>query len=170
MKKVLSYILLFVFIFIINGYSVWLKHLQHQIKHEAELKIKKGIKEKDIDVLTFSLSEYYNIKWTKKYKEFTLNGKMYDVVKIKTKGSKKYIYCINDIKEKQLIARLTRHNRRRNKILNILKKITANKYLSSLVSHNQLNNETTVCFGIYNRRFNSIDIDVYSPPPENILS
>ena len=170
MKKIISYIILLLFVFTTSGYYLLFKHIKHEIHHEVEQKIKNGIDKNELTVFIFLTDEENSIHWIKKNKEFTVNGEMYDVVEIKIKNNKKYIYCLNDIKEKQLIARFTRHNRRRNKILNIIKKVTADKYVPVQATIDQLNNETAVCFGIYNCNFKSITGDVYSPPPQKIIS
>lgn len=43
------------------------------------------------------------IVWQEEGKEFTLNGKFYDVVKIKKLHGKIFLYCLNDKKEERLV-------------------------------------------------------------------
>ncbi len=43
------------------------------------------------------------IEWEENGKEFSLDGKMYDVVKMMVQSGRTYYYCINDEKEEQLL-------------------------------------------------------------------
>jgi hypothetical protein len=47
--------------------------------------------------------ETKNIQWQDDGKEFSLNGEMFDVTKIKKENGKTVLYCINDKKEKELL-------------------------------------------------------------------
>lgn len=44
-----------------------------------------------------------HVTWNKKWKEFILNGEMYDVVREKDINGKTFIYCIKDSEEKKLL-------------------------------------------------------------------
>ena len=46
------------------------------------------------------------IRWKEKNKEFSLDGVLYDVVRIEKREGKTYLFCINDKKEKQLLDNL----------------------------------------------------------------
>ena len=58
--------------------------------------------------LELIIAEQYKnkLEWEEKNKEFSLNGEMYDVAKIKIIDGKTHLYCINDKKEKQLLDNL----------------------------------------------------------------
>ena len=45
-----------------------------------------------------------NMQWKDDGKEFTLNGEMYDVAKVKKVNGKTVLYCVNDKKEKELLS------------------------------------------------------------------
>lgn len=47
--------------------------------------------------------ENNTLVWKDNGKEFSLNGEMYDVAKIKIENGKTVIYCINDTKETRLL-------------------------------------------------------------------
>jgi hypothetical protein len=44
-----------------------------------------------------------NIQWEEEGKEFSLNGEMYDVVKIKKENGNIYIFCVNDDNEDKIL-------------------------------------------------------------------
>ena len=48
------------------------------------------------------------IVWEDDNKEFSIDGVLYDVARIKKIGEKTFLYCINDKKEKQLLDSLTK--------------------------------------------------------------
>lgn len=48
------------------------------------------------------------IGWEDPGKEFSLHGEMFDVVKIEKKNGKIILYCLNDKKEEQVLADLSR--------------------------------------------------------------
>ena len=48
------------------------------------------------------------IEWEEANKEFSLNGVLYDVARIKKLEGKTFLYCINDKKEKQLLDNLVK--------------------------------------------------------------
>ena len=166
MRKYISFILLIIILFFSNGYYLYFKYLQHNIQLEIKHGIRKGLKEKDLSIIIVSLNNEKEIEWTKKNKEFRYKGMMYDIVKTKIKSNKKIYYCINDIKEKKLIANYTKHNRRRNKVLLKLKKILSNKYLPENYSINNKIGKANVYFAEYQFFYKSRFIGTLSPPPK----
>lgn len=49
-----------------------------------------------------------SIRWEEPGKEFSLHGEMFDVAKIEKKNGKIILYCLNDKKEEQVLADLSR--------------------------------------------------------------
>ena len=145
---------------------MYFKYLQNNIQQEIKHKIRKGLKGKDLSIIVVSLNNEKEIEWIKKNKEFRYKGLMYDVVKTKIKNNKKIYYCINDIKEKNLIANYTRHNRRRNKVLLKLKKVLSNKYLPENYSINNKIEKANVYFAKYKFFYKSRFMETLSPPPK----
>jgi len=109
-RKYLSVILLFFFLFNMGGYYLWFNYLKNNIQKEIRREIRKGLSEKDLTLITVPVNDESGICWIKPAKEFTYRGEMYDVVKIKISDNKKFIYCINDIREKKLIADFSKTN------------------------------------------------------------
>lgn len=108
MRKALSILLTFIFLFNIAGYYLWFAVQQKKIKEDVEQQIRKGLSSEDLSVVIVPLNGQNQLKWIKPAKEFRLNGEMYDVVRSKTNGQNKYYYCIIDNKEKKLIANFHR--------------------------------------------------------------
>jgi len=149
-----------------NGYHLYFIYLRHNIHQEVKRIIRKGLQEKDLSVITVSFDNEKEIEWTKKNKEFRYKGLMYDVVRTEIKNDKKIYYCINDVKEKILIANFTRHNRRKNKVLLELKKLLNNKYFPEKYSLNSKVSKANIyfvdCQFLYKSRFK----EILSPPPK----
>jgi hypothetical protein len=72
-----------------------------------EREMLKKIPESALEVL---VAEQYGdkIEWREEDKEFSIDGVLYDVARIKTSGGKTFLYCINDKKEKQLLDDLVK--------------------------------------------------------------
>jgi hypothetical protein len=165
MKKYISFILLIIILFISNGYHLYFSYVQHSIQQEIKHKIRKGLSEKELTQIVISSNNENEITWIKKNKEFRYKGFMYDIVKIKIKNNKKYYYCINDLKEKNLIANYTRHNRRRKNILLRLRKVLSNKYFPEYFSVNIKTNTADIYFAEYQQLYDSVYLETLSPPP-----
>jgi hypothetical protein len=92
------------FLFNIGGYYVWFNVIKNKLQKEIRQEIRQGLSEKDLTLIVVPADDESGICWIKPGKEFTYQGNMFDVVKTKINGNKKFYYCINDIKEKKLIA------------------------------------------------------------------
>lgn len=76
----------------------------HEAKEAARLQILKQIPENYLTKI--QLSENPGIRWEEEGQEFTLNGKMYDVVHIKQEGNEVYLYCFDDDDETGAVQKL----------------------------------------------------------------
>ena len=166
MRKFTSLILLVIILFVSNGYHLYFKYLQYQIQEEVKHEIKNGLNEKDLSLIIVSTKNINKIKWTKKNKEFSYKGEMYDVVKIKTENNKTYFYCLNDVKEKDLIANYSHHNRHKNNILSILKKVLNSKYIQKSLILNSKHGNTDIHFSNFTQLYKSVFSEILSPPPK----
>ena len=104
MRKYISIIVLFIFLFNIGGYYLWFSAIQYGLQKEMEKEIGEGSKDDDLTLIIVPAKGETGVVWIKPDKEFLYKGEMYDVVKIQNKDQKKYYYCLNDSKEKELIA------------------------------------------------------------------
>ena len=93
----------FIILFNIGGYFLLFKLAQYKIYSDIKKEIIRGLSNDDLVLFVYNPDQYSNIKWRAFEKEFSLNGNMYDVVKISQHENLRFLYCINDIKEKKLI-------------------------------------------------------------------
>ena len=112
MKKLLSYIVLILFIYNLAGYYIVFKGWQNGIRKQIRYQIRNDIKLLEIEVLTFSKADLLQnkviLEWEKD-KEFRFNDNMYDVVSRKETTDSITFVCINDRKEKKLIDQFQAH-------------------------------------------------------------
>jgi hypothetical protein len=120
LRKYLSVIVLMFFIFNIVGYYLWFSYVKNNIQKEVRQEIRRGLAEKDLTLITVPIGDESGIRWIKPGKEFTFRGEMYDVVKIKILKDKKIYSCINDTKEKKLIADFAKNNESSSKTKRLL--------------------------------------------------
>jgi len=166
MRKYISLILLIIILFVSNGYHLYFRYLQNNIKQEVKHEIRKGLSENELTLIVVTSENEKQISWIEQNKEFRYNGSMYDVVKSQTKANKTYYYCINDKKEEKLIANYARHNRRRNKTLLKIRKVLSNKYFPENFSINTKTNNADIYFTEYQQNYTSIYLETLSPPPK----
>lgn len=114
-NKLSSFIITIFFLFNSGGYFVYFKLRQWYIQEEIEEELIKKMDESQLSLIIISLNDRSTIHWTRKNKEFSYNGMMYDIVKSKTVNQQRYLYCISDVKEKQLIDNFIKTNNRHNK-------------------------------------------------------
>jgi hypothetical protein len=112
MKRLLIFPLLF--FFALNPLAFYLMLEMHKIRMEAET----GENNKQGNITILVIPEHnppVSFQWKDK-KEFSFEGKYYDIVKLERKDGKLYFSCIRDINEDTLLA--------------FMKKLTGNKYFS----------------------------------------
>jgi hypothetical protein len=107
LKKVVALSLLTIlFTSQVGYYFIYTIH-QYIIKEEMEREMLKKIPESSLEV--FIAGQYGDrIEWREKDKEFSIDGVLYDVARIKRSGGRTFLYCINDKKEKQLLDDLVK--------------------------------------------------------------
>ncbi|MEP7171780.1 MAG: hypothetical protein ABI855_20570 [Bacteroidota bacterium] len=107
MKKIISVVLLFIFLYNISGYYLVFTEQQSEIKESVQ----NFLEEDDsgnLLLLNISQEDEKNITWNGN-DEFSLNGKMYDVAFTKREGNVLRLYCYCDSKEDHLFASLDSH-------------------------------------------------------------
>jgi hypothetical protein len=156
------------FLFNIVGYYLWFSYAKNNIQKEIRQEIRKGLAEKDLTVISVPLDDESGIRWLKAGKEFTYHGEMFDVVKIKTDKDKKYFYCINDAKEKKLLADFSNHNEpdsKTRKLLSFFQYI----YILQAESFFNILETSNHDYCINSFAIVSTIKEVTSPPPKNFL-
>ncbi len=102
MKKIIPIFFLVIIIFSQPGYYIISLVRQHLAKEAMKEQLLAGLPESSLKVFDAEANSKY-ITWEEDGKEFSLDGKMYDVAKIKIISGKKYLYCISDNKEDQVL-------------------------------------------------------------------
>jgi hypothetical protein len=107
LKKVLAASLLAIlFTSQVGYYFIYTIH-QYILKEEMERELLAHIPDSSLDVfVTEELGD--KIVWEEDNKEFSIDGILYDVARIKKSDGKTFLYCINDKKEKQLLDSLAK--------------------------------------------------------------
>lgn len=75
--------------------------LKDEIKREIKIKILKR-NFSDSELISFTSSQLKNAEWLDN-SEFSLDGKMYDVVKTALKNGEKIVYCLKDHRETYIL-------------------------------------------------------------------
>jgi hypothetical protein len=104
-KKAMAAILLILLFVAQVGYYFIYTTQQYFIKEELEQRMLGKIPRSSVDLITAE-QVADKIVWKEKGKEFSLDGVMYDVMRVEKKHGKTLIYCINDTKEKRLLDQL----------------------------------------------------------------
>lgn len=166
MRKLISIPLVFIFLFNIGGYYLWFSVMQYGIQKEIGKEIAAGIKDEDLTLIVIPEKGESEIAWIKSEKEFRYKDEMYDVVKTKNLPGKKLYYCINDKKEKQLIAGFDKtHNNKKESEKRLKRTFNYSYYLPSLtVKKHVFQIEFT--FPTINNFYTPNAIDIHSPPPK----
>ncbi len=106
-KKTISIILLFIFLYNISGYYIAFSVQQTEVKKIVRSFFRSGGQE-DMLVLRILAEKEKEIVWYNQ-EEFNLNGKMYDVAFMKHEKNILLLYCYNDSKEDHLFTSLNSH-------------------------------------------------------------
>jgi hypothetical protein len=107
LKKALASSLLLILFTSQVGYYFIYTIQQHIIKEGVENELLAHIPESSLEV--FIAEELGDkIVWEEQNKEFSIDGILYDVARIKKSDGKTFLYCINDKQEKQLLDSLAK--------------------------------------------------------------
>ncbi|HMU47467.1 MAG TPA: hypothetical protein PKC72_13930 [Chitinophagaceae bacterium] len=121
--------------------------------------------EEFLEQFVFSKSEFQQLEFEDDGREFELNGKMYDIVKIREGKDKNIIYCINDEKETGLKDLAKKNNTQKEKKLkNTISKI----YISQpflVLSGYSIRSEHFIPRFMENIK--SLSYEVLKPPPRS---
>jgi hypothetical protein len=160
------------------GYYPLFKIRQWQVHEEMKTQIRSALTKDQLQCLAFNTENQQNIHWEWDWegqKEFTYQGKRYDVVRTNTVNKTTYYYCIQDTQEEQLFAQLDEEVERemedqKNPLQQTAKKMM--KVFSSLLftpadpllTSSLLTAQQFVDFhkGLYRYDF----LNIISPPPE----
>lgn len=167
MKKVIPLILLAVFL--INLEGTYLLFLFQQSKNLKDIRaeIRKNLKDEILTLIIVPNNKVSQIHWIRKNDEFIYDGKMFDIVRVKSTHNEKYFYCINDEKEKQLISDYQKKCDQNNKSNTLLRQISNSTFFFTFFSLVITLPINTICFSEYDFGYKSMIIDILSPPPRH---
>ncbi|MFI5236598.1 MAG: hypothetical protein ACHQLA_01515 [Ignavibacteriales bacterium] len=173
MNKILSILILTVFIYNTIGFLVVQPFLSNYYKSLGMQQADKNDEEELIELLVFQkediLNQKINFIWIHS-REFKYNGDMYDIVKKVENEFELILYCINDTKEKKLeeeFEKRVHQNSSENK-----QKPSTNNHSHNLVSEPFQSEQTgaaltTECNFSFRQtdNYRSLHLDIPSPPP-----
>ena len=168
MRKTISIFLILVLLTNLGGCYILFLIQQFNLKEQVEKELKKGISIDKLAEIVIPLNEFRKICWIEQNKEFKLNGKMYDVVKIKEENRKIHLFCFDDKKERQLVEKYIKTHNSKKDFDRKLKRPLINVFF--LHQYTPLNSliATYVVFGFLENYksllFNKLDI-----PPKSFL-
>ncbi|AFK05122.1 hypothetical protein Emtol_3997 [Emticicia oligotrophica DSM 17448] len=138
MKKLFVWILLLFVILKIGGLGALLSMQRELAKREIRSYINQDKQLEKITLIEGNLQNLAKIEWEEDEKEFWYNGKLYDIVEIKTINKTKYYYCISDENEEQIIAQIKKlidDNHERNPLRSTSKLIISFLLLPAILSY-----------------------------------
>ena len=166
-KRYLSAALLLIFLFNVGGYFFYFKFLQYKLQKEIKQEIRSGLKEDELLLIIVPINEKNQITWVKKNKEFLYQGEMYDIIKTKNQNQKTYYYCINDLREKNLIANFNKNHNSKKEFEKKIRRVSISKYFLQPIT---LNNDICafkLIYGTLNVHYKLNSIAPPSPPPKS---
>lgn len=106
LKKICTIAILLIFVYQTGGYLIVAKVQQFQIRKEIKQRIKAGVPQNELSIITVSNSNRNQLKW-KHSREFRYLGVMYDVVRMEIIDTQTTAYhCVTDTQETILFAGL----------------------------------------------------------------
>jgi len=158
---VISFLLL-IFINQVGYYFIY-SYQQHLIKEEIKEELLAGMPEPSLELI-IEEDNINKLEWEEKGKEFYLNGEMYDVAKIKHRNGKTYLYCLNDKKEKELLAAYSKSIRDKSNKQTIKNQLSV--YIVQKTEMGSLSfNISALNFSDFAISLNYSDKEIASPPP-----
>jgi hypothetical protein len=168
MKKIISFLLIFIFFYSIIGFYLNFELEQFRIKEEIKEKIIHNLPYNKLTLIKVSSVDKGNFTWTEYGKEFRFNSNMFDVVRIKIQGGKTYYYCFDDEKESNLFIHLDKLVKEQTD--NSRSRTTQKKQHITYFFHEtlllQCPTKKPVYYFTSTSKFISICSEVLSPPPK----
>lgn len=105
MKRLFSFLFLFVFIWQLAGFFVYFEIERYHVRKDIKRAIKHSLPQNQYKQFNFTNAEFKELTWINDH-EFKMNGRLYDVVKKNKSNVGFLVYCIDDIQETILFAQL----------------------------------------------------------------
>jgi hypothetical protein len=166
--KSVSLVLVLFLLFNVSGYYIWFNIAQDKIRKEIRSQIKAGLKDESLTIIRITEEIAPEIKWIRAKEEFTFRGEMYDVVKMEDRDGSKLIYCLNDVKEKKLIADFARKNDSNQKTRKLLSYFTYNFVFQPVILNNIREiSDLNFCIPVFDIKSKIKEVAV--PPPKSLF-
>lgn len=169
MRKSLALILFSVFLFNLAALPVWFHISRYLIREDMEQQIRENPNESELNMLVVTNQEFDNLHWTRAHKEFEYKGDMYDVIQIKSSGNTKKIFCLNDAREKKLMAQYRAHQRTRKKSKQVLNKTEFSKYFPAENHFSITSVASEVVYSEHPILVVSTTLSPPAPPPKSFI-
>jgi len=171
LKKIITISFLFILFFSQIGYAVVTMIQRYHIKQQVEKQLLATISENELQVIDAELNKKA-IVWEEEGKEFSMDGQLYDVAKIKNENGKTLIYCLNDVKEEQLLEKYSKavqsatdQNSSRNGGDHIVKFQLADCLLFNAQVLNSIPQTVPQKYFVFNDKVISSYKEITTPPP-----
>lgn len=156
------------------GCYLMLSVQRFEARREMLQHIKNHLSNSELTAIRINLQNKHELHW-EETNEFSYRGEMYDVVKIETSGNQTVYFCIADHRETELLQQLEiqidKDKSTKNSTNGLVKSII--KLIPKLEDH--LENDLIHLSNPKNRlaihtfiSYNSIKLELTSPPPKNI--
>lgn len=167
--------LLFIFSLNITGVFIAYKIEQAYIRKAIKKQIKAGVSQEKLHYFKFSNKEYEKLHWKRPEIEFRIGKNMYDVVRSEKRDDSVFLFCVNDVEESILFAKLDeRLNERMNNSANT--KDSPIRKVNNMLKLVFFANKSALCLGVSSKQdsagypdienmYSDPLIEKFSPPP-----
>ena len=165
MRKIISILFLLILFGSQVGRYLYYSFQQHQIRAEMKRQLVANLPDSSLELIVENQNNTF--RWEEEGKEFYQNGQMYDVVKSTVKDGRTILYCINDKKEEDLLARIqkTTNPERKKSALQILKSQILDSLVQSIKVTANTNPVPLQKYYSFNAAIAVQCKEVYAPPP-----
>jgi hypothetical protein len=105
LRKIISILLLSIIFLSELGYYFCYTLQQYQVKREVKRELLNNVASFLLEKIELE-KNIQSIEWEEEGKEFYLAGQLYDVHKTIVENGKTILYCLNDVKEEELIKQM----------------------------------------------------------------
>jgi len=167
LKKIAPLLLIIVFLANLEGAYFLFLIQQSNNRKDINAAIHRNISDELLTLIVIPLEDISRIQWTRAGTEFVHDGEIFDVVRTRISDGHQYFYCINDKKEKQLIAAYQKKCEQ-NKSRKNLRTVNGPVFLYSCFSFSIPLPINFYDYNSFTLNYKSIINNILSPPPRQI--
>jgi hypothetical protein len=178
MKKTISILFLFVFVYNMAGFLIVFKVEQYAGKSAMKEYVKNNIANSELEKVVISnaaiASTTSGFRYLDNNEEFYYNGRLYDIARSGSDGVNTVFYCINDKNEERILANIDEHFQR-NTDQNLPGKSQSSKLIKGMIKDYIPQKQSTlhkltgtnILFQDSHQYFIEQYISVFTPPPKS---